>query len=283
VDLQREAVRVADMVNTVSPTYARESLTPEYGGGLDDVLRDRGDRYAGILNGIDTALWDPSTDPTLPARYSLEAPDGKAVCRADLASRHGLAPGGLLLGLVGRLDPQKGFDLVTAGAPALLDAGARLIVLGTGDHRLVADLRALAVARPDRVAILDRFDRDEARRIYAGSDAFLMPSRFEPSGQGQLISMRYGTIPIVRRTGGLADTVLDADADPAQGNGFSFGDATPEAFVDAVQRATTAHADPGRWAAIVRRGMEADVSWARPAAAYEALYARTIEVRQGVR
>jgi starch synthase len=272
---------MADMANTVSPTYARESLTPEYGGGLDDILRDRGDRYVGILNGIDMALWDPATDPALPTRYSLTDLDGKATCREDLASRHGLDPGGPIMGLVGRLDPQKGFDLVTAGAPALLEAGARLIVLGTGDRRLVEDLRSLAAQRPDRVVVLDRFDRDEARRIYAGSDAFLMPSRFEPSGQGQLISMRYGTIPVARRTGGLADTVIDADADPAGGNGFTFEDASPDDFVDAARRAIAAHADPERWIALVTRGMAADFSWQRPAAAYAGLYQRAIEVRSG--
>jgi starch synthase len=281
VDLLRETVRVADMVNTVSPTYARESLTPEYGGGLDDVLGDRGDRYVGILNGIDLGLWDPATDAALPARYGASDPSGKAVCRRDLADRHGLDPDGPILGLVGRLDPQKGFDLVAAGARSLVAAGARLVVLGTGDARLVEGLKELAAERPDRVVVLDRFDRDEARRIYAGADVFLMPSRFEPSGQGQLIALRYGTIPLVRLTGGLADTIVDADDDPDAGNGFGFRAAEVDAFLEAAQRTIAAFGDAERWATIVRRGMTSDPSWAGPAAAYESMYRRAIELHQG--
>ena len=141
-------------------------------------------------------------------------------------------------------------------------------------------LQALAAARPDRVVVLDRFDRDEARRIYAGSDVFLMPSRFEPSGQGQFIAMRYGTVPLVRLTGGLADTIRDADDDPASGNGFAFAAADPDAFVDAARRAIAAYGDTRRWAELQRRGMATDSSWAGPAARYEQLYRRAIELRQ---
>lgn len=272
MDVLRETVTIADAVNTVSPTYARESRTAEYGAGLDDVLRERGDRYVGILNGIDLSLWDPATDPAIPARYSVVDLSGKATCRADLCARHGLGADGPVFGVVGRLDPQKGFDLVTAGAERLLDMGARLIVLGTGDHRLVEQLRQLAVARPDRVVVLDRFDRDEARRIYAGADAFLMPSRFEPSGLSQLIAMRYGTVPLVRHTGGLADSVIDADLDPADGTGFVFEPADPEAFIQAARRTVTAFGDHPVWAGIQERGMRQDLSWAGPAQRYEALY-----------
>jgi starch synthase len=278
VDLLREGVRRADLVNTVSPTYARESLSPEYGGGLDDVLRSRGDRYLGILNGLDTRLWDPATDAALPARYDASDLSGKRACRLDLCARHGLDGDGPIFGLVGRLDPQKGFDLLTAAAPAMLAAGSRLIVLGTGDHRLVAGLQALAAGHQDRLVVIDRFDRDEARRIYAGVDAFLMPSRFEPSGQGQMIALRYGTLPVVRRTGGLADTVVDADLDPQHGNGFCFGPADPEALLDAASRAAAAYADAPRWAQLVRRGMAIDFSWRRPAESYVTAYERAIEL-----
>ena len=277
VDLLREAVRHADLVNTVSPTYARESLTPEYGAGLDDVLRERGERYIGIMNGVDPALWDPGTDAALVANYSSADPAGKASCRDDLCTRLGIDPGGPVMGVIGRLDPQKGFDLVTWSGHGLIDAGARLVVLGTGDHTLVEGLRSLAASRPDRVAILERFDRDEARRIYAGSDVFLMPSRFEPSGQGQLIAMRYGSVPLVRSTGGLTDTVIDADADPAGGVGFSFGPADPVALLDAAERAIAAYHDRSRWSRIVRRGMQADHSWDGPAARYEAAYGTLLE------
>jgi len=291
VDLLREGLTHADLVNTVSPTYARETLGPAYGSGVDDLLRDLGDRYVGIMNGIDTVLWDPAHDAVQAAAFSRRALAGKAACKADLVARHGLAPGigrgwdargAPLMGLVGRLDPQKGFDLLTGAAPALLRMGVRLIVLGTGDARLVAGLQALAVRHPDRLVVLDRFDRDEARRIYAASDAFLMPSRFEPSGQGQLIALRYGSVPIVRATGGLADTVFDADA-RTRGNGFTFQEATPAALREAVRRAVAAYRDPDRWAALVRRGMAEDHAWGVPARDYEAAYARAIAVHQQAR
>jgi starch synthase len=276
VDLLREAIRTADLVNTVSPTYARESRRPDYGAGTDDLLRARGDRYLGILNGIDTGLWDPATDAALAARYSAAATAGKAACRADLVARHGLDGGGPILGLVGRLDPQKGFDLLTGAAEGIVVSGGRIIVLGIGDHALVSGLQALAARRPGRIVVIDRFDRDEARRIYAGADAFLMPSRFEPCGQGQMIALRYGTVPVVRATGGLADTIVDADAEPEAGNGFTFEPAEPAALLDACRRALAARAEPGRWAAIVARGMAEDHGWDRPAAAYEAMYERAL-------
>lgn len=274
VDLLREAIRTTDLVNTVSPTYARESLTPQYGGGLDGALRERGDRYIGIINGIDTDLWDPATDDALAARYDAEDLSGKRRARADLAARNGIDPHGPLLGVIGRLDPQKGFDLVTAAAPMLVDMGARLIVLGTGNEALIRGLVALAQEQPDRIVVLDRFDRDEARRIYAGADLFLMPSRFEPCGQGQLIAMRYGTPPVVRRSGGLADTVIDADADPEHGNGFVFEGAEPQALVEAVRRALAGLADEPRFRRIQAQGMARDHSWRLPARQYAAAYRR---------
>ncbi len=274
VDLLREAIGAAAMVNTVSPNYARESLTPEFGGGLHDALRARGDRYVGIINGIDTQLWDPAADPTLVAPYDATELSPKALTRSDLMARHGLDAAGPLLGVIGRLDPQKGFDLVTAAAPALIETGARLVVLGTGNEQLIAGLVRLARRHPDRIAVLDRFDRDEARRIYAGADLFLMPSRFEPCGQGQLIAMRYGTPPVVRRSGGLADTVVDADADPAAGTGFVFGPAEPAALVEAVSRALDALADEPRFRRIQVRGMTRDHSWSVPARQYELAYQR---------
>ena len=279
VDLLREAVRAADIVTTVSPTYAVESRTPEYGSGLDDLLRARGDTYLGILNGIDTRVWDPATDAALPSHYDRDRLDGKAACKAELCARLGLDPDGPLFGMVGRLDPQKGFDLVAGAAPALLALGARLVVLGTGDERLLTELDALARQRPDHVAIIERFDRDEARRIYAASDAFLMPSRFEPSGQGQLIALRYGSIPLVRRTGGLADTVFDADADPERGNGFVFGPTEAGALVDAARRLMARYAEPATWRDLMLRGMAEDHGWERPAREYEAAYRRAMALR----
>ena len=282
VDLLGEGIATADIVNTVSPTYAEESRTAEYGAGLDDLLRALGDRYQGILNGLDTELWDPATDRVIAANFSADDLSGKADCRADLAGRHGLdlSGGAPLLGMVGRLDPQKGFDLVTGAADELLRVGARIIVLGTGDHALLTGLKQVAAGQPDRLVVLDRFDRDEARRIYAGSDIFLMPSRFEPCGQGQMIALRYGTLPLARRTGGLADTVFDADADPERGNGFAFEAATPAALLDAARRGMRAYADRERWLSFQRRGMAIDWSWRGPALRYLGAYERALLSRR---
>jgi starch synthase len=279
VDLLKAGILAADMVNTVSPGFAAESLTPEFGAGLDDDLRSLGDRYVGILNGIDTELWNPSTDSDIPARYSAADLSGKRANRAALCDELGLDPGGPLLAMVSRLDPQKGFDLVAAAAEDLVADGARLCVLGTGDHSLISGLQAFAQSDRGRgrVAVVDRFDRGLARRMYAGADAFLMPSRFEPCGQGQMISMRYGTVPIVRATGGLRDTVIDADLDPDRGTGFVFGPAEPVALRDACRRAVAALRDESLWRSIQQHGMGTDFSWRGPAQDYVALYRRALE------
>ncbi len=236
LDLLLAAIERSEMANTVSPGFARESLTPAFGMGLDGALRAKGDRYLGILNGIDPDVWDPATDAALAATYARGSIAGKAACRADLLERNGLDPDddGIVLGMIGRMDPQKGFDLLADGARDLLAAGARIIVQGSGHAALADPFRALAAANPARVALIERFDRDMARRIYAGADVFLMPSRFEPCGQGQMIALRYGTPPVVRRTGGLADSVVDADERPGEGTGFVFDAATPAALVAAV-------------------------------------------------
>jgi len=281
VNLLQEGILAADIVNTVSPTYAREALAPECGSGMDEALRYRGDRYIGILNGIDTDLWNPATDRDLPQQYSAANLPGKQACRAALCAELGLDPDGPLFAMVSRLDPMKGFDLVAAAAPQLLAEGARICVLGTGDHGLVEGLQGLAARYPSRLAIAERFDRALARRMYAGADFFLMPSRFEPCGQGQMIAMRYGTIPIVRATGGLADTVVDADAQPSVGNGFSFYDADPLPLLDAGRRAMAALDDAPRWSKIQQRAMATDHSWRGPAREYVAAYRRAIEIPSG--
>ena len=249
IDLLLTAIERSEIANTVSPGFAREALTPEFGMGLDGALRAKGNRFLGILNGIDPDVWDPAADPALAAPFSRDDASGKAACRRDLLGRVGFDPAddGVVLGMIGRLDPQKGFDLLADGTPALLAAGARVIVQGSGNAELADPFRALAAAHPASVALIERFDRDMARRIYAGVDLFLMPSRFEPSGQGQMIAMRYGTPPVVRRTGGLADSVVDVTARPAAGTGFVFDAATPAALVTAVERAARLRAsDPER-------------------------------------
>jgi starch synthase len=285
LDILRTGIERADMVNTVSPTFAREARTPEMGKGLDWVLAGRGDRFIGILNGIDTAQWDPATDATLAATYGPDAMAGKAACRAALARELGFDPDapGPIAGAVGRLDPQKGFDLVADAADAMVAAGTRLVVLGSGDPAIADRLREAAAAHPDRVAVRETFDRDLARRIYAGSDLFLMPSRFEPSGQSQMIAMRYGTPPVVRATGGLADSVVDADASPDLGTGWSFVEESGAALAAAVARATAAYLGPdrSRWDAVVAHGMARDWSWeAGPVAGYLDMYRRAIAARR---
>ncbi len=285
IDLLLTAIERAEIANTVSPGFARESLTPAFGMGLDKALRALGDRYLGILNGIDPDVWNPATDGTLAAPYARTSIAGKAACRRDLLVRNGLDPDddGLVLGMIGRMDPQKGFDLLADGALDLLAAGARIIVQGSGHASLADPFRSLAAANPTRVALIERFDRDMARRIYAGADLFLMPSRFEPCGQGQMIALRYGTPPVVRRTGGLADSVIDADERLETGTGFVFDAATPAALVAAVARADAIRRTaPARWAGIVDRGMAVDFRWDTGSAPrYLDAYRRAIGIRRG--
>ena len=282
--LLREGIERAELVNTVSPGYAREILTPAFGMGLDPTLKTLGHRFGGILNGLDMAVWDPATDAALPATYSRDDLSGKAVCRRAMLTELGLDPDddGPVLGMIGRLDPQKGFDLLAGAARDVLKDGARIIALGNGDPKLVADLRRIATKHPHHVVVLERFDRALARRIYAGADLYLMPSRFEPCGQGQMIALRYGTPAIVHRTGGLADTVLDADDRPADGTGFVFANATTSSLVDACMRAVAHYRRGGEeWAALVDRGMAIDWSWeAGPAEQYAASYRRAVSLRR---
>jgi len=284
IDLLGEAIERADLVNTVSPGFAREALGPAFGMGLDGALRERGDRFIGILNGLDTALWDPATDGVIAAPYWREDRAGKAACRADLLTRLGMNPTdrGPVFGMIGRLDPQKGFDLLAQAAPGLLANGIRLVVQGSGPAELVDALRELALAQPDRVALIERFDRDMARRIYAGVDGFLMPSRFEPCGTGQMIALRYGTPPIVHATGGLADTVIDEHDRPGAGTGFVFRHATPEGLLWAIRQfAARFRAGGATWEALLDRGMAVDFDWrTNSAPAYLAAYQRALKLRR---
>lgn len=283
--LLRVGIQRAELVNTVSPGFAAEALTPGMGMGLDPDLRAKGDRFVGILNGLDTELWDPATDADLAANFSLADRAGKAACRRDLLSRLRLDPAdpGPVLGMIGRLDPQKGFDILAGAAPTLLEWGVRVVVLGTGSAADLAGLRPLADAHPDRVALVERFDRELARRVYAGADGFVMPSRFEPCGTGQMIALRYGTPPIVRATGGLRDTVLDVDESPARGTGFRFEAATPKALLEACRRFVAWFA-PGtaRWEGLLDRGMAVDFDWrTQSAPAYVSAYERAVTIRRG--
>ena len=283
IDLLRAAIERAELVTTVSPGFAEEARTPAMGMGLDADLRARGDRFFGILNGLDTDLWDPATDATIAATYDALDRSGKAACRADLLARVGFDPDDArpVLAMIGRLDPQKGFDLLATAAPTLLDWGVRLVVLGSGASADVGDLRALGGAEPSKIALVERFDRELARRVYAGADGFLMPSRFEPCGTGQMIALRYGTPPIVRATGGLRDTVIDVDDSPA-GTGFRFEDASAEDLLGACRRFLDWHALGGAdWEWLIDRDMAVDFDWrSHSAPAYLEAYARAMALRR---
>jgi starch synthase len=283
IDLLWTAIERAELVNTVSPSFAAEALTPEFGMGLDGTLRARGDRFIGILNGLDTTIWDPATDADLAAPYSREDRAGKAGCRSDLLTRVGFDPGdpGPVIGMIGRLDPQKGFDLLAGASPTLLGLGARLVVQGSGPASLADPFRAIALERPDRVAFIERFDRAMARRIYGGADLFAMPSRFEPCGQGQMIGLRYGTPPIVNRTGGLVDTVIDEPSHPGAGTGFATVAPTVAGLIGACAAAMQLHAAGGpRWEGLLDRGMAVDFDWTRGSAPrYVEAYRRAIAIR----
>jgi starch synthase len=273
INLLKGGILFADRVTTVSPRYAREIQTPEFGCGLDGVAQTRSDDLVGLLNGVDTAIWNPATDALLPARYSAADLAGKAACRAELLQRCGFTAGPAvpIFGVVARLTPQKGIDFIVANREFFLAHDVRLVVLGSGDRRLEEELHGLARQAPERVFLSARLDEAMSHLIEAGSDFFIMPSVFEPCGLNQMYSQVYGTVPIVSRVGGLADTVIDADADPAQGTGLMCEPAAASLH-DALRRALALFADRARYAAVQQRGMARDFSWAVAAAAYERLY-----------
>ncbi len=264
----------ADRISTVSPTYAQELLTPEYGMALDGVLRARAADLAGILNGIDEAVWDPATDPAI---ATFRSPRGKARNRAALIAEHGLgAIDGPLCVVVSRLSPQKGLDLLLAALPRLLAAGGGLALLGSGDPALEAAFRQAAADAPDRVAVRIGYDEALAHRLVAGGDAILVPSRFEPCGLTQMYGLRYGTLPVVALTGGLADTVIpanDAALKAGVATGLQFHPVTAGALGDALERLAALYRDVPAWERMQRNAMKHPVGWAASAPAYAAIYA----------
>ncbi len=266
----------ADCITTVSGTYAAEIQTEECGEGLDAHLRYHAGKLHGIVNGIDTALWNSASDRLLTAPYSAEdAPEKKRENKRALQERLGLERDGacMLLAVISRLTDQKGLDLVCAALPRLLDGETQLVVLGTGEERYEEAFRRFAGEHRGRVSANILYDEALAHEIYAGADAFLVPSLFEPCGLTQLIAMRYGTVPIVRETGGLRDTVAPYCEEDGTGNGFRFARYEPQALLDAVERAKAVFfTQRGRWDEIVRRDMEKDVSWENAARQYRALY-----------
>ncbi len=278
-----QGIAHADLVNTASPSYAREILTEEIGGGLHTLLREREDSLFGILNGLDTALWDPEHDNALTQTFGVDSLRMRAVNKAALQREVRLParPEVPLLGWVSRLDPVKGLDLVASALESILQKrDVQFVVLGTGDPEHETRFQALQTRFPEYVRVLNKFDDRLARRIYGGADLFLVPSRSEPSGVGQMIAMRYGAVPVVYLTGSLADTVVDADAQPSRGTGFAFRKYDSRAFEEAVQRALTAYEDEARWRTIQKRAMEMDFSWRASARAYLDLYRRALAVHR---
>jgi len=276
------AIASADIVSTVSERYAQEILTAEFGSGLQDLLATRRDGLWGIVNGIDVGVFDPATDRHIPARYSLRDMRGKAQCKVALQKALGLAVGTAipLFGVIGRLVEQKGIDILTPVASEILRTGAQIVVLGTGEPKYEAMWKELAARHRGTLSLTLGFDAALAQRVYAASDMFLMPSRFEPCGLGQLISFRYGTVPVVRSVGGLADTVRDADADRAGGTGFSFSEYAAAPLADAIRRAVRAYRDEARWTALRERVMRLDHSWDASARRYVEMYEAARQARR---
>ncbi len=271
VNLLKGAILMSDAVTTVSPTYAREIQSPELGFGLDGVLRSRAGAVTGILNGVDYTQWDPATDPHIAAPYSDSDLSGKRAAKAALLAEFGLAaaPDRPVIGMVSRLAGQKGFHLIEQAAGELMAENLALIVLGTGDPKYQQFLLDLQAAHPDKVGVRIAYDDALAHRIEAGADMFLMPSLYEPCGLNQIYSLRYGTVPIVRATGGLDDTIDDR-------TGFKFRDYTGQALMKAVRSALAAWRDRERWTAMMLAGMRKDYSWTASASQYDELYRRLL-------
>ena len=273
LNLLKGGINYADRLTTVSPSYAQEIL--QDGEGLEETLRARVDSLTGILNGIDDAVWNPEIDPHLWANYSAADPSGKEKDKEQLRAELGLGsePHAPLVGMISRLAAQKGFDLVMAAFDRMMALGIQFVLLGTGAPEYEKFFQNAASRYPQRAAALITFSEEWAHRIEAAADIFLMPSRFEPCGLNQMYSLRYGTVPVVRATGGLKDTVRDYDADRTAGNGFTFTDYTPDAMLSALRRAVVLYRDDQTaWAALRTRGMEEDHSWSASARNYLDLY-----------
>ncbi len=271
-------IAAADVITTVSPTYAREIQTPAFGHGLEEFLRRRAQesRLLGILNGLDYEVWDPQNDAALNVRYSAETltlrPHNTAALRTEVGLPEPTQKHTPLLGVVSRLTYQKGVDLIADTLRSIADRPWQAVLLGTGEPHLEAELRRLQAEFPERVRAILRYDDALARRIYAGADALLLPSRYEPCGLAQMIAMRYGAVPIAHETGGLADTVADYDIEPRSGTGFLFPRAEAKSLAFAIRRASGVFACKNRWRAVQRRGMKRDFSWQTSAKQYLRLY-----------
>jgi starch synthase len=274
LSLMKAGITHASVVTTVSPSYAAEILTPEFGHGLDGALRWLGDRLIGVLNGIDTEVWDPATDTGIAANYSAADPAGKRECRRALCKETGLDddPDAPLLGMVTRVTYQKGLDLVGALLPHIARRGAQLVLLGSGDQNLLDLYRGAQGRWPGRFALVEGYNEPLAHRIYAGTDVFLMPSRFEPCGLSQMYAMRYGSVPVTTSMGGLKDTVEPFDSERGTGTGVLAHWATSDSICGALDHALDLFEDKARFEVLRSNAMERDFSWARSAEAYAGVY-----------
>jgi starch synthase len=275
VNLLKGGLVYSDYLTTVSRKYAQEIQTPEYGYGLDGVARGRADRLVGILNGVDYSAWNPEKDKLIAARYSAKDLGGKHVCKQDLLEVFEMSKEHLerpLIGIVSRFADQKGFDLIAEKAHELMREDLVLVVLGTGERKYEDLFRALSAAYPGRVGVKIAYDNALAHKVEAGSDMFLMPSRYEPSGLNQMYSLKYGTVPIVRATGGLDDSIEPFDVEHGTGTGFKFKEYSGEALLFAVRQALHHYMDERIWKRIQLNGMAKDFSWSKPAAEYAKLY-----------
>ncbi len=274
VNFMKAGIELADKVNTVSQTYSTEIQTsPDFGMGLEGVLQRRKEDVSGIVNGIDYDEWNPGTDPLIPAHFSVHDLSGKAECKEQLLHRFGLLRSANrvpLIGIVSRLTDQKGFDLVAEAVEEIMALDLQMVILGTGQKKYHELFRQIVSRYPGKIGVKLSFDNELAHQIEAGCDMFLMPSKFEPCGLNQLYSFRYGTIPIVRRTGGLADTVVPFDGE--KGTGFCFLEYTSSEMLAAIKQALKIYSEPLRWQSLVLRAMTQDWSWNRSAHEYVQLY-----------
>jgi|UniRef100_UPI00404AEAFD starch synthase len=277
INLMKGGILFADRVTTVSPRYAQEIQSAEFGCGLDGVVQTRAEDIVGLLNGIDTAIWNPSIDPLLPVRYSVDDMKGKSVCRKALLQTHNMDPkfNGPIFGMVCRMTEQKGIDLLLANEAFFLKENCRLIMLGSGEKRYEDALKELAARASGKIALSLKLDERASHLIEAGADFFVMASLFEPCGLNQMYSQAYGTVPLVSEVGGLADTVVDTDRDTGHGTGITFP-ATEKGLAGGLTRAMRLFANPKRFTAVQKRGMAKDFGWKNAAMAYEQLYSDSL-------
>jgi len=283
VNFLKGGITLADKITTVSERYAREIQEgEEFGFGLEGVLQDRSEDIRGIVNGVDYSLWSPSRDNHIPKKYGMSNLSGKRTCRVELMNRAGLPlrDGVPVVGLITRLTDQKGINLLTEAADEVFAMNLQMIILGTGDEEYHEKLRQLEAKYPDKLKVYLEFNDSLAHQIQAGADMFLMPSRYEPCGLNQMYALKYGTVPVVREVGGLADTVVDYDARAGQGTGFVFREYTSQAMVGALRRAVGVFAGRRKWGKLIKAGMSQDYSWGRSARGYSELFETVRQTEQ---